>query len=345
MTNHRSDYGSRRSGDAKSSPLERREASAVEQEVGSAQRELTSGGSEGDRGFRRTRALFGSVQRGVDRVFESVSARPLSLLVFLGSVALLLYLETSAIGSFRADAVAQAQSVDHPAKVSSFVASTFVQPGDSVEVGAPLVELSSHFIDRELAQVDAEIEKLLHESRLAQARLLIEEQRWMNPQMRLLPDRPSLEKPTEALYAKQLAVLQNRRNQLLEDRNQLTITSNYSGRVARVVTKGSSVAAGSSVASVVPEYADEIVAYVSPDTNPADIAPGVEVYIAARTTHSCRETGHVLRRGALVEEAPSQLKTIFRFPVHGMPVYISVPPDCRLGVGQVLTVEFPRSVM
>jgi hypothetical protein len=46
-----------------------------------------------------------------------------------------------------------------------------------------------------------------------------------------------------------------------------------------------------------------------------------------------------------VEEAPGQLKNLFCFPVHGMPVYVSVPSDCRLGVGQVLSVEFPRVVM
>ena len=57
--------------------------------------------------------------------------------------------------------------------------------------------------------------------------------------MRLRPDRPSLEKPTEALYAKQLGVMQVRRNQLLEDRRGLTIVSSYSGRVARVAPPGS----------------------------------------------------------------------------------------------------------
>jgi multidrug resistance efflux pump len=289
-------------------------------------------------------SVFGGLQRLVDRVSQSISARPFGLLVFLGSIALLVYLHTSSLGSFRADAVAQAQAVDHPARVSSFITAVYVQSGNAIDEGAPLVELSPHFIDRELAQIDAEIEKLLHESRLAQARLMVEEQRWLSPSMRLRPDRPSLEKPTEALYAKQLGVMQIRRNQLLEDRRGLTIVSSYSGRVARVAPPGSPVAAGSSVASVVPEYADEIVAYVPADTDPAGIIAGAPVYIS-RPTLSCRGAGRVLRRGAIVEEAPSQLKNVFRFPVHGMPVYISIPPDCELGVGQVLTVQFPRSVM
>ena len=288
--------------------------------------------------------VFGGLRRAVDGVSEGISARPFGVLVFLGSIALLVYLQTSSLSSFRADAVAQAQAVDQPARVSSFVMAVYVLPGDTVDVGAPLVELSPHFIDRELAQIDAEIEKLLHESQLAQARLLVEEQRWLSPSMRLRPDRPSLERPTEALYAKQLGVLQIRRNQLLEDRRGLTIASSHSGRVVRVAPPGSSVAAGSSVASVVAEYADEIVAYVPAETDPAEIAVGAPVYIS-RPALSCRGAGRVLRRGAAVEEAPNQLKNLFRFPVHGMPVYVSVPPDCRLGVGQVLSVEFPRAVM
>jgi len=264
--------------------------------------------------------------------------------VFLGSIGLLVYLQTSSLSAFRADAVAEAQAVDQPARVSSFVMAVYVLPGDTVDVGAPLVDLSPHFIDRELEQIDAEIEKLLRESQLAQARLLVEEQRWLSPSMRLRPDRPSLERPTEALYAKELGVLQTRRDQLLADRSGLTIESSHAGRVVRVVPPGSSVAAGSSVASVVAEYAEEIVAYVPAETDPAAIAPGAPVYIA-RPALSCRGVGRVLRRGAAVEAAPSQLRNLFRFPVHGMPVHVSIPPDCRLGVGQVLSVEFPRAVM
>lgn len=279
-----------------------------------------------------------------DRITDSVSARPHSVLVFVGSVALLLYLQTTSMGAFRAEAVAQAEPVDQPARVSSFIDNSFVQRGDFVQIGAPLVELSPYFIDRELAQIDGEIEALLHESRLAQARLLVEEQRWLSPALRMRPDRPSLKGPTEQLYTKRVAVLQTRRDQLMEDRKGLTIASSHSGRVIQVAPVGSSVAAGSSVASVVAEFADVIVAYVPPQTDLATIAPGAPVRIS-RPSPTCRTGGEVLRRGAAVEEAPDQLKTLFRFPVHGMPVYVSIPRDCKLGVGQVLSVEFPRSVM
>jgi hypothetical protein len=101
---------------------------------------------------------------------------------------------------------------------------------------------------------------------------------------------------------------------------------------------------GGSVASVIPEYAQEIVAYVPSDLEPASITVGAPVRVA-RPARVCQGSAEVLRRGATVQEAPGQLRSLFRFPVHGMPVYISIPSDCELGVGQVLSVEFARAVM
>jgi hypothetical protein len=53
----------------------------------------------------------------------------------------------------------------------------------------------------------------------------------------------------------------------------------------------------------------------------------------------------VLRRGAAVQDAPAQLTNFLRFPVHGMPVYISIPSDCSIGVGQVLAVQFAKATI
>ena len=124
-------------------------------------------------------------QRVLDRVSETIGAQPLGVLVFFASILLLAYLQADLGGSIRAQAVASAPQVDHPARVSSFVTSVYVKPGDIVEPGSPLVELSPHFIERELARVDTEIEKLIRESQLAQARLIVEEQRWLNPDLRM----------------------------------------------------------------------------------------------------------------------------------------------------------------
>lgn len=293
---------------------------------------------------RSTTSFWQRGQRGLDRVFENIGAQPVGILVFVASIVLLAYLQVGPAASIRAEAVASAPQIDHPARVSSFVTSVYVQPGDAVEPGSPLVELSPHFIDRELARVDTEIEKLLRESSLAQARLVVEEQRWLNPDLRMAPDRPSLESPMEAMYAQELAVLQTRRRQLLDDRASLTVQATEEGRVVQVALLGSSVAAGGSVASVSPRYAREIVAYVSADTDPDSISVGSSVRIA-RTGQICDGEAAVLRRGGVVIEAPGQLRGLLGLPVYGMPVYISIPEHCRLGVGQLLTVEFARAVM
>jgi len=284
------------------------------------------------------------MQRIYDRIFESVSIRPIGMVVFAASIVALVWLQNGVYSSFRAEAVAQAQLLEQPAHVDSFVLQAFVQAGERVEVGAPLVELSPHFIDRALERVDARIERLLYEARLAQARLVVREQRWVDPSVRVRPDAPSLERPTEALFAAELAEQQARRSQLAADRESLIIKATHAGRIVEVLPIGSSVGAGSSVASITPEYATEIVAYVPSDTNPLTVAGGAPVFLP-RSDPGCEGMAEVMRRGATVEKAPGQLRWLFRAPMHGMPVYISIPPNCRLGVGQVLTVEFPRAIL
>ncbi len=178
--------------------------------------------------------IWRNTHHAIERVFDALRARPLGILVFLASVVGLLYLQVETRGAIRAEAVAQGRQIDHPARVASFVTNVYVRAGEAVDAGTPLVELSSHFIDRELARLDAEVEKLIRESGLAQARLVVEEQRWLDPSMRLRPDRPSLERPTEALYAKELAVLHTRRRQLREDLSALTIQRGRSNNAAAI---------------------------------------------------------------------------------------------------------------
>lgn len=276
-------------------------------------------------------------------IFESISARPFSIVVFAGSVALLLVLQTSEVGRFRARAVAEARAVEHPAAVASFVAEVFVRPGDPVQVGMPLAEISPRFIDRELALLDAEVKRILREAELARSEIAMEEEVWLPQEYRQRPNRPSSLRPTEALFAAQLERAEMRREQLRADRAALTVTAQADGRIAAVLSSGSAVAIGTSVATVVPEFADEIVAYVPPDTDPALIEPGALAQLHNTQTVECRGGGRVTRRGYGVVEAPGQLQGLFRLPVHGMPVYISTPPGCQLGVGQVLDVDFPKA--
>lgn len=283
-------------------------------------------------------------RRITDGLFDGIGLRPLGIIVFAGSIGLLLYLSNLHAGTTRSQAVANARLIDHPARVASFVTEVFVRPGDHVDVGAPLVELSSHFIDQRLERLDVQIEQAINESKLAQARLVVREKLWVDPRVRISPDTPSLRSPTEALYAKEIEVLQTRRRFMLEDRENLTVLSNFSGIVASVSWQGKSIGEGRSVASIRPEFADEIVAYVPAATDPATIAEGAMAYIMQPGSAACSRPGVVLRRGAAVDEAPPQLNGFFRDPLHGLPVHISVPDECRLGVGQVLTVEFLRSV-
>ena len=287
--------------------------------------------------------LTRSVRRGLSRAFERISARPLSIVVFGASVLALVYLQGSQLGHFQARAVAQAQVVEHPALLSSFVSAVFVRIGDPVEPGAPLAELSPYFIERDLAQIDAKIAQLLHEVELARAELMVDEERWLDEELRRRPSQPSIRRQTDEFYTAQLELLRLRRAQLEEDRSHLTITSQSAGRVAQVVPAGSSVAIGTSVASVSPEYAEEIVAYVPAQSDAALIQPGVATRISQTRMAACLGTGTVLRRGPGVVEAPGQLRGFLRLPVYGLPVYISMPEGCQLGVGQVVSVEFPKA--
>jgi hypothetical protein len=89
-----------------------------------------------------------------------------------------------------------------------------------------------------------------------------------------------------------------------------------------------------------PEFAEEIVAYVPAVTHPGMISDDALEYIIGAELEACRAPGRVKRRGAAVVEAPGQLRRPFRDPVHGTPVHLPIPTDCKLGNGQVLTVDF-----
>ena len=288
------------------------------------------------------KSLVDNLQRAIRRGFDRLSARPLSIVVFVASVVLLVQLQSGQQGRFHARGVASATSVQHPALVASYVSSVLVRIGDRVEPGAPLAELSPHFIDRELAQIELEVKQLLEEAELARVELAVDEERWLDQGLRRQPRRPSIRRETEAVFAARLGQLHGRRKQLLEDRDLLVVLSHADGRVQFILDSGASVALGTTIATVVPERADEIVAYVPAETDPTQILPGSEVRIVNAGVSGCRESGTIRRFGASVLEAPGQLRGPLRLPLYGLPVYLSVPEGCELGVGQVVAVEFAR---
>ena len=291
---------------------------------------------------QKNRSVRRSLLRATDRVFDFIGIRPLGIIVFLSSLFFLVQLVGISNAVIRVEAVAVGAIVEHPSLVASFATGVFVQPGDHVEIGTPLVELSSHFVDQKIARIDSDMEQLINEYKLAQARLLVKEERWVEPSMRLRPNRPSLEDPTSDLYEKQLDALRSRRNMLINDRSSLVVRSSYRGIVREVTRVGSSVAEGESVAAVMPEFAEEIVAFVKPTTDPDAIATGAPVIIVGAKGLGCDAVGLVRRRGATVSEAPPQLRNFLGGRIHGMPIHISVPASCQLGNGQVVTLDFIR---
>lgn len=284
--------------------------------------------------------IFDPMRRAVDRGFERLSTRPLGIIVFGASVVMLVMLQNSQVGRFRVRALAEARIVEHPAVVQTVVDRAHVRPGDIVEAGDLMIELSPRFVDSQLAEIDAKIEQALREATLAAAELAIDEERWLNAPDRRRPSRPSLLPESDAFHAARLGFLQTRREALLRDRGQLAVKSSLRGRVVTVMLVGASVDVGTSVATVAPEHAEEIVAYVPPETDPALVEIGTRARLLESQVAGCRAYGTVLRTGAAVVKAPGQLRGFLRLPMHGMPVYISVPEGCELGVGQVLAVEF-----
>jgi multidrug efflux pump subunit AcrA (membrane-fusion protein) len=288
---------------------------------------------------RRRSSPWYRLLRASDVLFDSIGMRPVGMLVFAGSMAVLTSLISASDSAIRADAIATATRVDHPSQVASFVTAVYVKPGDRVEVGTPLAELSPYFINQKIAHIDLEIERLISQSKLAQAQLVVEEERWVETDMRTRPTRPSLEAPTETFYSKQIAVLRMERKALEEDRDGLVVKSQFRGVVSEVTWLGASIAEGASVASVMPEVAEEIVAYVPARADPSLVRKDANAFIVNAESEECRGPGVVRQRGAAVVQAPAQL-TKFLGPVHGTPVHISVPKACRLGIGQVLSVDF-----
>lgn len=369
---------------------------------------------------RSSRALL----RTFDALFERAGAKPLGVLVFVASVIGLLTLEVGSSQHIRARALGHAPATEHTAYTRSVIEEVHVQPGDDVQPGAPLVTLSSRFIERDLALLDAEIARLEKETLLEQARLLTGEQALRDTltekvaqaqrdrsvaqaqerqstglvdiarqrleaaqqraeaklaradealqaqlafdtaqtgarrardlaraELALLqalegllsqrPEEPALSQATLELKQAELQVLRTRRDTLLTDRNALTLRANQSGRVARVAPLGSAVDVGTPLVTLYPPSARELVVYLPADTPPHTVSPGDAVHFS-NAQRGCDSPGRVLRIGAGVEQAPSQLVNFMRFPVHGTPIYASIPEDCMLAVGQLVDVELVR---
>lgn len=279
-----------------------------------------------------------------DAFFDVLGLRPIGIAVFTSSTALFFYLIGLSSGAIQADGVAVAGRVDHPSPVASFVTRTFVRTGDRVEEGTPLVELSATFIDRDLSRVDLQIDQLIAKSKLALAKSTSRERAKRGANAWGSEETSGMAELTTIRYEKEIEVKRRRREKLISDREGLVVKASHAGIVSQIAWLGASISERMSVASVMPEFAEEIVAYVSPDVDASSIATGVATYMVGMRSIECAAPGLVRNRGAQVEEAPGQLRRLLGQPVHGMPVHITIPSGCRLVNGQVLALNFRNEV-
>lgn len=359
----------------------------------------------------------------VDVVHERIGARPLHLVVFAAALGVLGLLHSGSRGTLLVPAVGYAPNMEHPSPAATWVDQVFVLPGDRVEKGAPLLTLATTLIEREIAVIDAGIDRLhkeaemnlsrlsqeyvdkqlslqgqLDDSARAKARAKALEERMrrlsdatgtlrerLNERLqdrtarvedlektelmhetyvataeeasllarseddlarglrRRLESRPELIKLSEtmlAYYEASIRELQEQRNGLMDALRQSTVLARASGRVEYVLPAGASAALGMPVAAIVPDHASEIVAYLPARTNPLEFTPGAKAVITAA---GCPAEGTLKRTGGNVVEAPLHLQTRLFTSVFGLPAYISVPEECRIGVGQTLSVQLERA--
>lgn len=142
---------------------------------------------------------------------------------------------------------------------------------------------------------------------------------------------------TVRLHQSRLESLQLRRRDTAEQIARLQVHAAAPGVVANVPDMGRAVALGESVARVVPRQATEVVAYLSPDTNPDSVVTGRRVLIAQADGDAC--AGELVRgAGAEVVTMPGQAIGTSRIAPTGLPVHVALPPECSLGVGQLVWV-------
>jgi multidrug resistance efflux pump len=152
-------------------------------------------------------------------------------------------------------------------------------------------------------------------------------------------ERGELETITSRYFSAERRLLEEQRAQLNLRLNHLTIRALAGGRVDRVMPLGAPVLPETSVVSLVPLRATEVVAWLPPNTSPGRVPLGA--LAALQHGHErCQGAAKVERVGAQVTLAPPQLpSTLGLGPRTGLPVFLSVPEGCDLGVGQVVEAE------
>jgi multidrug resistance efflux pump len=161
--------------------------------------------------------------------------------------------------------------------------------------------------------------------------------------VKALEGRTSLADRLQQAKTAEVALLQIRRQGLVEDLEHLMIHARITGRVKSILHEGAPVDAEVSVATVVPLVALELVAYVPPEKSLVGLTEGTPVFVRS----TCSGGSKVLRLGGGVVEAPEQLASLLgrsfsSRALYGMPVRVSIPEGCAYGVGEAVTVDVPE---
>jgi len=142
---------------------------------------------------------------------------------------------------------------------------------------------------------------------------------------------------TARLYETELDLLNRRRESLDRQIEQLTIKARVPGVVTALITEGTTIRPGDSIATIVPTRAAEVIAYAPPDLPPPTLTANVHYSVVLGDGRHCDGVGSPISTG-LVEPKPGQLVSFTSFAGFGFPIHVSLPESCRLPVGQV--VEF-----
>ena len=193
----------------------------------------------------------------------------------------------------------------------------------------------------ELRSVQSELFE--HEARAREASALVRSELTTLRELReSLPDDEAhgLERSLVELWESELELLRVQREGIEEQLASLVVRAGAQGRVVTLVSVGSPVAPNTPLARIVPERAEEVVAYLAPEIDPSSVPVGAQLVAVRAAGVAC--VGRLPTRvGAEVALAPGQLSTaVLGRPMYGLPVRVELPPDCMVGVGQHVSLSF-----
>ena len=187
------------------------------------------------------------------------------------------------------------------------------------------------------ARQDEESARLRHEA----AKRKLSRENELAEDLQPTQNSPHLDQANSDLYLAKKQILELKIADLQDQIDKATIRASVAGRIENVLPQGSPALTSTNLASIIPERAQEIIAFLPAKTQPDSIRVGSMVHIV-EPSNACPSPAKLVRIGARVELAPGQITGLFNSSVHGLPVYLEIPSECTFGVGQLLSVDIPR---